>query len=117
MRTAENFVTFFNSATFIYCIDARYGVPQYALDRILILQKKTIRNIHRLPLKHHTLSFFKSAEILKLSELCHFMLGIHMYKFTTNQDQFIRPIDHRYDIRNKNNLPIPRVNLSTSQLS
>ena len=61
----------------------------------LYLKKKEIRNIHKLPLIHHTLSFFKFAEILKLPELYNHNLEIRMNKFATNHDQFIPPKDHR----------------------
>ena len=100
-----------------YCIKAWYGAPQCKLDIILILQKKTIRNIHNLPLNHHLLRLFKSAEVLKLPELNSHKQGFHMYKLATNHDQFILPKSHRYDTRNENSLPNPQVNLSTSHLS
>ena len=77
------------------------------------MRKKAIRHIHKLPLNHHTLSFFKSIEILKVPEVYNHRLGIHMYKFASNHDLFIPPVTHRYDTRSKNNVPIPRVDLSS----
>ena len=111
------FYHFLISPYLSYCIESWCGAPKYALDRMLILQKKAICNIHKLPLNHHTLSFFKSTDILKLPELYHFKLGFHMYKIATNQNQYIHSANHSYDTQNINNFPIPEINLSMSQFS
>ena len=54
------------------------------LDKILILQKKSLRIICNTPLRSHTDPLFQKHKILKIKDLYLFQLGQFMYKYNNN---------------------------------
>ena len=53
----------------MYGIEVSYGLPQYFLNHISILQKKAIRVINTLPYNHHTHEYVKSMKLMKIDDL------------------------------------------------
>ena len=98
-----------------YGIEIWFGAPVTVSCRVIVLQKKIIRAMNSLPFNAHTNTFFKNMNILKLQSLHDFSLALRMFKnnhlatFETNSNF------HNYRTRNRNNLVVPRYNLSVTQ--
>ena len=97
-----------------YAIEAWYSAPKYLTDKVLILQKKSIRAINSLPYNEHTSKYFKEMKILKLPDL--YRENLVTYFFNTvnknanlNISQFIEHNQniHQYPTRNRTNIHLP----------
>ena len=84
------------------------------LDKILILQKETLRIICNAPIRSHTDPLFLEHKILKIKDLYLFQLGQFMYKYNNNslprifdstfpKNQFF----HNYPTRQSNEFHLP----------
>ena len=96
-----------------YGIESWYGAPQGVLDRVRILQRKSVRAIHGLPYNAHTNDYFKTDGILKLDNSYNLHICSHAYKiingpFTEFSTCFV-PLNsiHNYNTRNRNSILPP----------
>ena len=107
-----------------YGIECWYATPNFALNKLEILQKKAIRAIFNLPYNSHTNDIFKENSLLKLHDIYKLNLACHTYNVVNspeNYDNSLHPRTvssiHSYNTRNRNNISVPRCNLTTSQSS
>ena len=107
-----------------YGVECWHAAPNYALDKLQVLQKKAVRAVFKLSYNEHTISYFKNNGLLKLNEIYRLNLSSHMYDVTnyaTNLDILVRPITnsdvHNYNTRNRTNVSTPRYNRATTQSS
>ena len=109
-----------------YNIESWFGASEYMLEKVRVLQRKSLRAIFNLPYNDHTNYFFKNNLILKLDDLYRFNLSVSMFNYINN------PTDHRdfiscsltynssyhgYSTRTNNNLSVIRFNRTASQSS
>ena len=109
-----------------YNIESWFGASEYVLDRVRILQRKSLRAVFNLPYNDHTNSFFKNNLILKLDELYKFNLSKSMFNYINNpipcSDYISSCLSynsnyHSYQTRTQNDLSIIRFNRTSSQSS
>ena len=107
-----------------YGIEAWFGANMNERNKIFILQKKSIRAIHRLPFNSHTNDYFKSNKLLKVPDLYKFNICSLVYRYTEPSSdlpfavRFQTMSDiHTHNTRNSHNLVAPRYNLTKSQSS
>ena len=96
----------------MYALEIWYGSLIGNRDRIFKLQKKAVRAINLLPYNDHTHDSFKNMSILKLDDLSKLMLSVYIFKkrnLSTQADI------HSHYTRNRNNLILPRFNLTVTQ--
>ena len=91
--------------------------------KVSVLQKKAIRNVYNLPYNSPTNQYFKSNNILKLSDLYNLSLCSHVFNYIKSPDNNLNsrlhPNSqiHNHNTRNRANLVIPRFNRSATQSS
>ena len=106
-----------------YGIESWYGAPRYMSGKVSVLQKKAIRNVFNLPYNSPTNQYFKSNNILKLSDLYNLSLCSHVFNYIKSPDNNLNsrlhPNSqiHNHNTRNRTNLVIPRFNRSATQSS
>ena len=107
-----------------YGVECWYAAPNFALNKLRILQKKAIRAVFNLPFNSHTNEFFKENGLLKINDIYRLNLSSHMYNITQAPGSYdislhprIMSNIHRYNTRNRNSFNIPRYNKTTSQSS
>ena len=107
---------------FNYGIIFWHNSPHYAVNRIAIAQKKSIRAICQLEFNGHTNNSFKELEILKIDDLYNVNLCATMFKIINNPtcypifEQFSRNSEfHNYPTRNRENLSVPLYYKASSQ--
>ena len=105
-----------------YGIEAWYSAPDYIINRIRVLQKKSIRAICNLPYNSHTNIHFKSLKILPLDDIFKENISVFIYQtLKTGQNtnisgSFINHSDiHAYQTRYRDNLVLPRSRKSRTQ--
>ena len=69
---------------FNYGIILWHGSPNYAINRIFVAQKKSIRAICQLEFNGHTSNSFKELGILKIDDLYRVNLCADMFKLDKN---------------------------------
>ena len=107
-----------------YSIEAWFGAAQVDTNKILVLQKKSLRAVHSLPFNAHTNDFFKSNAILKINDLYKLNLCSLVYRYTqpmvdlpsATRFQTASTI-HSHNTRQNQHLSVPRYNLTKSQSS
>ena len=99
---------------FSYGIEAWYAAPPTTTNRIAVIQKKVVRAINGLPYNAHTNDYFKSMRILKLNDI--FNLQLAKFMFTNLENFNLNSNLHYHDTRSRNNLAIPRYNLTHTQM-
>ena len=107
-----------------YGIEAWFGASSTDSNKILILQKKSVRAIFNLPFNDHTNDYFKNNNILKVNDLYKLNLCSLVYRYTQpavnlpNTARFHANSDiHSYNTRFNQHLAVPRYNLTKSQSS
>ena len=91
--------------------------------KIEVLQKRAIRNVYNLPYNSPTNQYFKSNNILKLSDLYNFSLCSHVFNYikspSNNLTSRLHPNSeiHNHNTRSRTNLVVPRFNRSATQSS
>ena len=109
-----------------YNIESWFGASEYVLDRVRILQRKSLRAVFNLPYNDHANSFFKNNLILKLDELYKFNLSKSMFNYINNPSPCSDYISsclsynsnyHSYQTRTQNDLSVIRFNRTASQSS
>ena len=107
-----------------YGIEAWFGANMTERNKIFILQKKSIRAIHRLPYNAHTNDYFKANKLLKVQDLYKLNLCSIVYRYTQPSADFHSAARfqsmsniHIHNTRNSHNLVAPRYNLTKSQSS
>ena len=107
-----------------YGIECWHAAPNFAKNKLQVLQKKALRAIFNLPYNSHTNDIFKENGLLKITDIYRMNLLCHLYKIRNmpaNYDASLHPrlmsTIHSYSTRNSNNLEIPRYNKATSQSS
>ena len=107
----------------IYGIESCYGAPQYMSSKVNILQKKAIRNVYNLPYNSPKNRYFKSNNILKLSDLYNLSrcphLFIHIKSPNNNLTSRLHPNSeiHNRNTRKRTNLVVLRFIGSATQSS
>ena len=105
-----------------YGIEAWHSAPNYILEKVRVLQKKSIRAICSLAYNAHTNDHFKTLKLLKLDEI--FTENISVFIFNTLKmgqnanisDAFITHRNmHDYNTRNREHLVLPRNHKSRTQ--
>ena len=105
-----------------YGIEAWFSAPDYILNKIRVLQKKSIRAICNLSFNAHTRNHFKNLKLLTVDDIFKENISIFVYK-SLKMDQniaisgsFICHSDiHVYDTRNRDQLVLPRSRKSRTQ--
>ena len=97
-----------------YCIQIWGGTYQSHLNRLEILQKRTIRIVNNAQYYSHTLPLFKSSFVLKLSDVYRFNVAVYMFK-NRSDDQYAR--QHLYNTRGRSELLPSYQRLTVSQQS
>ena len=97
-----------------YGILAWGNTCQTYLDKLFLLQKKSLRIVFNLPIRAHTDALFFDHKVLKLKDLYLFQLGQFMFNYTNNhlpkifQDSFHRNSHvHNYPTRRSNEFHLP----------
>ena len=105
-----------------YGILAWGNTHNFLLDKIVILQKKSLRTICNIPARSHTDPLFFKHKILKIKDLYSFQLGQFMYKFNNNSlpvifdSMFLKNQSfHNYPTRQSNEFHLPRVRTLLAQ--
>ena len=98
-----------------YGIEAWFGASKTASDRIVVLQKRAIRAIYKLPYNAHTNAYFKSAGILKVNDIYRYQIGIIFFNSVRDGSCFLNSRDHDHNTRYRDNLIVPRMSRSKSQ--
>ena len=87
---------------------------QTLLERVFLLQKKSIRIVCDATLRSHTNPLFINNKILKITDLYHFQLGQFMYKYSKQMlpdafhDMFVKNnLIHNYPTRQSNKFHLP----------
>ena len=97
-----------------YNICSYGGTFNSHINRILLLQKRLIRIIHKKPFLEHTNPLFVESQILKIQDVFKLNIGLYMYD---NSDITIPNRVHSYDTRNRNELLPDRARLTITQNS
>ena len=107
-----------------YGVECWHAAPNYALNKLQVLQKKAVRAIFNLSFNAHTNDYFKENGLLKLNDIYRVNLTSHIYnmkKNPANYDSSLHPRSmssiHSYNTRNRDSLTIPRYNRTASQSS
>ena len=105
-----------------YGLEAWYGTHSTYVQKVSILQKKSVRAILSLPYNEHTTASFKHLNVLKLEDLYQYKIALFMYKtlyLSQNcyfSGQFKQNLNnHNYNTRNRNNFIIPKFCRKKSQ--
>ena len=98
---------------FIYCSLAWGQTYATHLKPLVILQKKVLRIINKVPYNSHTNHLFFSNSIMKLEDLLKYRQAVYMYCNINNQ--YVR--SHHYSTRHRSNLLPPFQRLSSTQQS
>ena len=98
----------------LYAIESWFGCSSYLRNRIIILQKKSIRCVFNLNYNDHTSSYFDSARIMTVSQLYELSVLLHIHKtingnFDNIMSSRLRPLSdaHDFPTRSSQNLIIP----------
>ena len=105
-----------------YGIEAWFGASRSLINKICVLQKKSIRCIKSLPMCAHTSDHFNNLNILTLDKLYKFAVGVYMFRtinfqdFDTNLLSNLQSHDdvHLYETRNRYNLVVSRFSRTKS---
>ena len=99
----------------LYAIKSWYGCSSYLRNKILVLQKKSVRCIFNLQYNDHTLNYYKLAKIMNINQLYELRVLIYFHKtIYKNHDACmypnLRPLSdaHDFQTRSSHNLIIPR---------
>ena len=84
-----------------YCIIVWGGTYRTHLHPLEVLQKRALRTICNIPGRSHTEPLFKLNNLLKLSDVYHYYLSIHMYK-NGLYSEYTR--NHSHNTRNRSSL-------------
>ena len=98
-----------------YCNSIWGGTYQVHLQRLTILQKRSIRLINNADYLAHTNELFIRSKVLKLKEVHKLCCAIYLYKRPTLRDNFVRT--HLHDTRFRSNLLPEHQRLSVCQHS
>ena len=86
----------------IYCNTVWGGTSLTHTKRLLLLQKRIVRNITKSEFLDHTDPLFRKTGILKISDIHRYLLSIYVFK---NKDHFLSHENiHNYATRNKSKL-------------
>ena len=105
-----------------YGIEAWYSAPDYLLNKIRILQKKSIRAICNLPYNSHTGVHFKELKLLTIDDVFKENISVFFFK-TLKEGQNLNVACsliphseiHSHNTRNRENLILPRSRKSRTQ--
>ena len=109
-----------------YNVELWFGASEYMLEKVRVLQRKSLGAVFNLPYNDHTNSFFKNSLILKLDECYKFNLSVSMLNCinnpTDNRDFISSCLSfnssyHVNQTRTNNNLSVIRFKRTASQSS
>ena len=109
-----------------YNKESQFEASEYMLEKVRILQGKSLREIFNLPYTNHTNYFLKSNLILKLDDFNKFNISVSLFNYInnpTNPRDFIssrlslNSSYHGYETRTYSNLYVIRFNRTASQSS
>ena len=90
----------------VYCASVWASTYPTNLNRLVLLQKKIIRIISKMPFDAHTDPIFKSLQIMKLSEIYFFQVGKLMFSYKIGLPNVFKELMtnqvHSYNTRNSN---------------
>ena len=98
--------------------------PKTNVNKVIIQQKKALRNINKCTYNAHTNELFQKMNILKVNEIYELQLAVMMYKH--NKTLLPKPLQnlftlhrqlHNYNTRTRNNPTVPRHNLEVTRRS
>ena len=105
-----------------YGIEAWFSAPDYILNKIRVLQKKSIRAICNLPYNSHTNNYFKDMKLLKIDGIFKENISVFFFKtlkegqnVTVGESLIQHSEIHDYETRNRESLAIPRIQKSRTQ--
>ena len=105
-----------------YGIEAWHSAPNYILEKVRVLQKKSIRAICDLSYNAHTNECFKTLKLLKIDEIFTENIAVYIYntlKMGQNANVSDALVHHRsihdHNTRNRDQLVLPRNQKSRTQ--
>ena len=105
-----------------YGIEAWHSAPNYILEKVCVLQKKSIRAICDLSYNAHTNECFKTLKLLKIDEIFTENIAVYIYntlKMGQNANVSDALVHHRsihdHNTRNRDQLVLPRNQKSRTQ--
>ena len=106
----------------LYVIVCWYAAPRYLTDKIVKIQKKSIRHIYDLPYNAHTNDLFIASNILTVDAVYNVNVLLYMFKtINTNYDPVLLSMlrtnseQHSFNTRFCNNFLVPRYSKCVSQ--
>ena len=98
-----------------YAMETWFNINNYSSNKLITLQKKSMRAIFNVPYNSHTNELFKASNTVKLKDLFDFKIALYMYKtLNLNYDPDLlsnlakfKNI-HCHDTRNNEQYKIPR---------
>ena len=89
------------------------GTFNVHLHRIIILQKRAIRNISGASFHAHTEPLFALHNILKFEDICRLSVGLYVF----DHREIFLPVNHNYNTRNSSNMQVARSRLTITKNS
>ena len=65
---------------FNYAMETWFNINDYSSNKLITLQKKSLRAIFNTPYNAHTKQLFKNSQIIKLKDLFEFKIVLYMFK-------------------------------------
>ena len=106
-----------------YGIESWFGASRTSSGAVEVLQKKAVRAIYNLPYNSHTIEYFKTGKLLKLTDLYNLNICSQLFNYINNENcdmqARIRTHSqmHSHNTRHSSNLVPLRFNRTTSQSS
>ena len=107
-----------------YGIESWYNVTTTMSEKVLILQKRAIRSVYKIPYNGSTKTYFKQHNILRLPEIFSFKISSMFVKYVNDEsikNDYISSLlqlnsdIHSHNTRNRNNFSVPFFRRSASK--
>ena len=107
-----------------YGIESWYNVTTTMSEKVLILQKRAIRSVYKIPYNGSTKTYFKQHNILRLPEIFSFKIGSMFVKYVNDEsikNDYISSLlqlnsdIHSHNTRIRNNFSVPFFKRSASK--
>ena len=100
---------------FNYAMETWFNINNYSSNKLITLQKKSMRAIFNVPYNSHTKELFRTSNTIKLKDLFDFKIALYMYKtlelnFDPELLSSLSKVNniHSHNTRNNDHYQIPR---------